>query len=87
MPGCEERHLAELNLHRESWCQVEVKPRQSWDRTQRRHFRSHLQTSPVLLSMLTSGPHHRLVGMKPPPPPAKLPERRHFEESYTTCLI
>ncbi|XP_042246139.1 spermatogenesis-associated protein 45-like isoform X2 [Thunnus maccoyii] len=80
MSGSEEQALLELNLRRETWCQVEGKPRQSWERTERRHYRSHLRTSPVLLTALTAGPQRRAARTERPPP-AKLPERKHFEES------
>ncbi|XP_023123529.2 spermatogenesis-associated protein 45-like [Amphiprion ocellaris] len=86
MSGCEERALLELNLRRESWCQVEMDPRQSWERTERRHYRKHLRTSPVLLTALTAGPQRRAACTERPAP-AKLPERRHFEESYKSHLV
>ncbi|XP_060907531.1 spermatogenesis-associated protein 45-like [Labrus mixtus] len=86
MSGSEERALLELNLRRETWCQVEVNPRQSWERTERRHYRSHLRTSPVLLTALTAGPQRR-PACSERPPPAKLAERRHFEESYKSQLV
>ncbi|XP_008300035.1 spermatogenesis-associated protein 45 [Stegastes partitus] len=86
MSGCEERALLELNLRRESWCQVEVSPRQTWERTQRRHYGSHLRTSPVLLTALTAGPQRRAACTERQAP-AKLPERRHFEESYKSHLV
>ncbi|XP_041660721.1 spermatogenesis-associated protein 45-like [Cheilinus undulatus] len=85
MSGSEERTLMDLNLQRDSWCQVEANPRQSWERPERRHYRGHLKTSPVLLSALTQGP-------KPQPvcrarlAPVQLVERRHFEESYKSQL-
>ncbi|XP_031163766.1 spermatogenesis-associated protein 45-like [Sander lucioperca] len=82
----EQRALLELNRRRETWCQVEMTPQQSWERTQRRHYRSHLRTSPLLLSALTDGPQRRAArGQRPPP--SKLPERRHFEESYESQLV
>ncbi|XP_047429529.1 spermatogenesis-associated protein 45-like [Mugil cephalus] len=86
MSGPEERALLELNLWRESWCQVESSPRQSWERTERRHYRTHLRTGPVLLRALTEGA-HRGAACTRPPPPVKLPERRHFEESYRSHLV
>ncbi|XP_042246138.1 spermatogenesis-associated protein 45-like isoform X1 [Thunnus maccoyii] len=86
MSGSEEQALLELNLRRETWCQVEGKPRQSWERTERRHYRSHLRTSPVLLTALTAGPQRRAARTERPPP-AKLPERKHFEESYKSHLV
>lgn len=78
--GAEERALLELNLRRETWCQVDMNPRQAWDRTERRHYRSHLQTSAALLAALTGGPQRR-AACRERPPPANLAERRHFEES------
>eukprot|EP00064_Thunnus_orientalis_P018544 superscaffoldBa00004314_g18645 len=86
MSGSEEQALLELNLRRETWCQVEGTPRQSWERTERRHYRSHLRTSPVLLTALTAGPQRRAARTERPPP-AKLPERKHFEESYKSHLV
>ncbi|KAM4522344.1 spermatogenesis-associated protein 45 [Odontesthes bonariensis] len=81
-----EQALQELNLRRETWCQVETNPRQLWERSERRHYRSHLRTSPVLLKALTGGAQHRAACTEPPPP-AKLPERRHFEECYKSHLV
>ncbi|XP_070400558.1 spermatogenesis-associated protein 45 [Nothobranchius furzeri] len=86
MSGCEERALLELNTRRETWCQVEASPQQSWERSERRHYRSHLQTSPVLLSALTGGP-QRWPGRAERPAPARLPQRKHFDESYTSHLV
>lgn len=80
MSESEEQAVLELNRLRETWCRVETSPRQSWERSQRRHYRSHLKTGPVLLTALTGGPQHRGAGAQRPPP-TKLPERRHFEES------
>lgn len=80
MSGSEERALLELNLRRETWCQVEKNPRQAWDRTERRHYQRHLQTSAALLTALTGGPQRR-AACRDSPHPAKLAERRHFEES------
>lgn len=34
----------ELNARRQTWCQVEGDPRQSWERADRKHDRSHRQT-------------------------------------------
>ncbi|XP_030261067.1 spermatogenesis-associated protein 45 [Sparus aurata] len=82
----EERTLLELNLRRETWCQVDTNPRQSWERTERRHYGSHLRTSPVLLSALTAAPQRRAAGSERPPP-SKLAERRHFEETYKSHLV
>ncbi|XP_026174182.1 spermatogenesis-associated protein 45 [Mastacembelus armatus] len=86
MAGAEEQAHLELNLRRETWCQVEMSPRQSWERTERRHYRSHLRTSPVLLTALTAGAQRRAAGPEWPPP-ARLPERRHFEQSYQSNLV
>ncbi|XP_076612061.1 spermatogenesis-associated protein 45 [Chaetodon auriga] len=88
MSGCEERALLELNLRRETWCRVEGSPRQAWERTERRHYPSHLRASPALLTALTAGPQPRAAcSERPPPPPARLPERRHFKESYKSHLV
>ncbi|XP_035000061.1 spermatogenesis-associated protein 45-like [Hippoglossus stenolepis] len=86
MSGREEPALLQLNLRRETWCQVELNPRQSWERTERTHHRGHLRTSPVLLAALTAGP-QRGGGSSERPPPVKLPERRHFEDSYKSHLV
>uniref|UniRef100_A0A3Q3G8P5 Spermatogenesis associated 45 n=1 Tax=Kryptolebias marmoratus TaxID=37003 RepID=A0A3Q3G8P5_KRYMA len=72
--------MLELNTRRETWCQVEMGPQQFWERTERRHYRSHLRTSPVLLTALTGGRQPRAACTERGAP-AKLPERRHFEES------
>ncbi|XP_068564410.1 spermatogenesis-associated protein 45 [Cebidichthys violaceus] len=88
MSGAEERALLELNLRRETWCQVEANPQRSWERTERRHYRGHLRTGPVLLTALTGGPQRGSARTSERPPPAsKLPERRHFEESYQSQLM
>lgn len=79
MSGYEDRALLELNQSRETWCQVEMNPRQGWERSQRRHYRSHLKSSSVLLTALTGGPQRREACTQRPAP-IKLPERRHFEE-------
>ncbi|XP_054474475.1 spermatogenesis-associated protein 45-like [Anoplopoma fimbria] len=80
MSGAEQRALLELNLRRETWCQVEVNPQQSWELTQRRHYQSHLQTSPVLLTAMTAGQQPRSA-RRELQPPSQLLERRHFRES------
>lgn len=80
MSRSEDRTLLELNRRRETWCQVDMNPRQSWERPERRHYRSHLRTSSVLVRALTAGPQGRGACTERPPP-AMLPERRHFEES------
>lgn len=82
MSGPEERALLELNLQRETWCQVEMNPRQAWVRTERRHYRSHLQTSAALLTALSGGQRRAACRERPPPP--TLTERRHYEESCET---
>ncbi|XP_019114674.1 spermatogenesis-associated protein 45 [Larimichthys crocea] len=87
MSGSEERALLELNLRRETWCQVELNPGQSWERTERRHYGSHLRTGPVLLSALTAGQQRRTEARRELQPPAKLPERRHFEENNKSHLV
>lgn len=85
MSGPDEQTLLELNLSRETWCQVEVSPSQSWDRAQRRHYGTHLKTSPVLLTALSDGP-QRWKGCSDKPP-VKLVQRRHFEDSCKTKLL
>lgn len=60
--------------------QMEVNPRQSWERCERKHYRSHLQTRAALRTALTGGLQHR-VASREGLPPAKLPERQHFEEN------
>ncbi|XP_069033559.1 spermatogenesis-associated protein 45 [Embiotoca jacksoni] len=70
--------LLQLNLRRETWCQVEGKPRQSWDRPERRHYRAHRQTGPVLRPAPTGTELQT---------PAKRPQRKHFEESYKSHLV
>ncbi|KAG7231464.1 hypothetical protein INR49_011659 [Caranx melampygus] len=67
----QQRALLELNLRRETWCQVEGNPRCCWDRAERRHYRRHLRTSPALLTALTAGgpPQPRAAGTERPPPP------------------
>ncbi|XP_071323935.1 spermatogenesis-associated protein 45 isoform X5 [Trachinotus anak] len=88
MSGPEERALLELNLRRETWCQVEGDPRQCRERTERRHYRRHLRTSPALLTALTAAaPQQRRAACTERPGPAALPERRHFEESYKSHLV
>ncbi|XP_074484201.1 spermatogenesis-associated protein 45 [Sebastes fasciatus] len=86
MSGGEERALLELNLRRETWCRVDGNPQQAWERTERRHYRGHLRTSPVLLTALTAGPQRRAAD-RCRPPPSELPERRHYEESYKSHLV
>ncbi|XP_074540879.1 spermatogenesis-associated protein 45 [Halichoeres trimaculatus] len=82
----EQGAVLQLNLQRETWCQVELDPRQSWERAERRHYRSHLRTSPVLLSALTSGPQCKAV-CRYRAPPVELVERRHYKESYKSHLV
>ncbi|XP_062267565.1 spermatogenesis-associated protein 45-like [Platichthys flesus] len=86
MSSREEPALLQLNLRRETWCQVEGDSGQSWERTERRHHRGHLRTSPVLLAALIAGPQPG-GGRSERLPPVKLPERRHFEESYKSHLV
>ncbi|KAK2855887.1 hypothetical protein Q5P01_004622 [Channa striata] len=86
MSGPEEQILLELNSRRETWCQVETNPRQSWERTERRHHPGHLRTSPILVTTLSIGPQHREACTQRTPP-IKLPERRHFDESYKSHLV
>lgn len=80
MSTCEERALLELNMRRETWCQVEGDPRQSWERSERKHYRSHLQTSEVLRAALSGGPQH-WAACRGTLAPVNHPERRHFKES------
>ncbi|XP_060947961.1 spermatogenesis-associated protein 45-like [Limanda limanda] len=86
MASREQPALLQLNLHRETWCQVGGDSGQAWERTERRHHRGHLRTSPVLLAALTGAP-QRGGGSSERPPQVKLPERRHFEESYKSHLV
>ncbi|XP_041832571.1 spermatogenesis-associated protein 45-like isoform X2 [Melanotaenia boesemani] len=86
MSGSEERTLLDLNLRRETWCQVEMDPRQAWDRTARKHYRKHLRTSPVLLAAMTDGP-QRGAARTEQPLPVQRPERRHFAESCKSHLV
>ncbi|XP_068454912.1 spermatogenesis-associated protein 45 isoform X2 [Clinocottus analis] len=82
MSGAEERALLELNLRRETWCQVEVNP----PRAERRHYRGHLRSSPGLLTATPAGA-PRGSARSERPPAAKLPERRHYEESHQSQLV
>uniref|UniRef100_A0A8C4SSV7 Uncharacterized protein n=1 Tax=Erpetoichthys calabaricus TaxID=27687 RepID=A0A8C4SSV7_ERPCA len=43
MSESKEPALQQLNMQRESWCMVEANSRQSWERTQRKHFKQHLR--------------------------------------------
>ncbi|XP_029352394.1 spermatogenesis-associated protein 45 [Echeneis naucrates] len=86
MFGAEQRALLELNLRRETWCRVEDDPRRSWERAERRHYRGHLRTSPALLNALTGQQRPGATRIERPAP-AKLPERRHFEESHQSHLV
>lgn len=79
MSAAEDTALLEVNLLRETWCRLEAEPRGST--SQRRHFRAHLQTSPALLNALTGQGQRRLAAGRPAPPPGRLLERRHFDES------
>ncbi|KAK5852598.1 hypothetical protein PBY51_006450 [Eleginops maclovinus] len=82
MSAAEERALEELNRRRETWCRVEGTPQQAWDRSERRHYRKHLRSTPGLLTARPAGEHRR-----PRPPPSKLPERRHFKESCEEAFV
>lgn len=74
--------LLQVNLLRETWCRLEAGPRGSGrSGSQRRHFGAHLQTSLVLLDALTGREKRRWAAGRPAPPPGRLPERRHFDES------
>ncbi|XP_077367249.1 spermatogenesis-associated protein 45 [Festucalex cinctus] len=73
--------LQDADGRRETWCRVESDPRCDWERVQRKHYRAHLRSSPALLAAMTGGPQRGPPG-RGRPPPARLPERRHFEESY-----
>ncbi|XP_076011102.1 spermatogenesis-associated protein 45 [Genypterus blacodes] len=86
MSGYEEQALLELNLRRETWCQVESSPRQSWERTERKHYQCHLRSSPALRSALTAGQQPRAARTEWPLP-VKLTERRHFEDNHKTHLV
>lgn len=44
MSAGEDRALLELNARRQTWCQVEGDPRQSWERADRKHYQGHRQT-------------------------------------------
>lgn len=56
--------------------QMEVNPRQSWERCERKHYRSHLQTSAALRTALTGGLQHRAASREGLPP-----AKQHFEEN------
>ncbi|KAG2467214.1 SPT45 protein, partial [Polypterus senegalus] len=45
MSESKEPAIQQLNMQRESWCMVEASSRQSWERTQRKHFKQHLRSS------------------------------------------
>ncbi|XP_075871404.1 spermatogenesis-associated protein 45 [Nelusetta ayraudi] len=87
MSAGEDAALLQVNLLRETWCRLEAEPRGSGrSGSQRRHFRAHLQTSPVLLDALTGREQRRWAAGRPAPPPGPLPERRHFDESRESHL-
>ncbi|XP_056283550.1 spermatogenesis-associated protein 45-like [Pseudoliparis swirei] len=86
MPCAEQRALLEMNLRRETWCQVEVSPARAWERTERRHYRGHLRTGPVLRAALAAGGQRGAARSERPTGPER-PERRHFEESYRSQLV
>lgn len=70
--------LLELNMRRETWCRVEGDPRRSWERPERKHYRSHLRSSAALRAAMSGG-ERPLAACRPGLAPAKHPERRHFE--------
>uniref|UniRef100_A0A3B3ZYH0 Uncharacterized protein n=1 Tax=Periophthalmus magnuspinnatus TaxID=409849 RepID=A0A3B3ZYH0_9GOBI len=80
MPNQDEQALLELNMQRETWCQVEGGPRQSWDRAQRKHFRKHLKTSSSLDQALR-GQNQTRTSRLDRLAPAQLAQRRHYEDS------
>ncbi|CAL1586217.1 unnamed protein product [Knipowitschia caucasica] len=86
MSGQEAQALQELNLSRETWCQVEGSARQSWDRAQRKHYRRHLKTSSSLDRALT-GQNQSITSRLDHPAPGPLAQRRHYEESYQSHLV
>ncbi|XP_061899586.1 spermatogenesis-associated protein 45-like [Entelurus aequoreus] len=85
MPGSKAEPLLDVNMQRETWCQVESGALRSWERSERKHYRAHLRSSSVLLSAMTGGPRQGTAS-RGWPPPANLPQRRHFEESYNSQL-
>ncbi|XP_061610157.1 spermatogenesis-associated protein 45-like isoform X2 [Phyllopteryx taeniolatus] len=78
--------LQDINRHRETWCRVESNARCAWERVERKHYSAHLRSSPALLAAMTGGPQRGAPGRGQPPRPDRLPERRHFEESYDSQL-
>ncbi|XP_055005223.1 spermatogenesis-associated protein 45-like [Boleophthalmus pectinirostris] len=86
MPHQDEQALLELNMHRETWCQVEGGPRQSWNRAQRKHYRKHLKTSSSLDQALR-GQNQARTSRLDHPASAPLAQRRHFEDSYYSHLV
>ncbi|XP_054878970.1 spermatogenesis-associated protein 45-like [Poeciliopsis prolifica] len=81
-----ERVLLEPNMPAETWCRVESDPREFWQRAERRHYRNHLRTSAVLRSALAGGPQPRAACAQRRLP-VKLPERKHFDQSYKCHLV
>ncbi|XP_072296807.1 spermatogenesis-associated protein 45 [Eucyclogobius newberryi] len=86
MSGRDEQALLEMNNRRESWCQVEGGPRQSWDRAQRKHYRKHLKTGSSLDQAL-KGQNQTRTSRLDHPAPAPLAQRRHYEDSYKSHLV
>ncbi|XP_007574815.1 spermatogenesis-associated protein 45 [Poecilia latipinna] len=87
MSGSEgERVLLEPNMRAETWCRVESDPREFWERAERRHYRNHLRTSGALLNALTGGQQRRAACIQWRLP-VKLPERKHFDQSYKCHLV
>ncbi|XP_031721926.1 spermatogenesis-associated protein 45 isoform X2 [Anarrhichthys ocellatus] len=85
MSGAEQRTLLERNMTRETWCRVEVNPQQYRERAERRHYRSHLRTSPDLLAALTGGSQRASARIEWPTA-SKLAERKHFEDSSIKAM-
>ncbi|XP_036405095.1 spermatogenesis-associated protein 45-like [Megalops cyprinoides] len=75
--------LYELNMQRETWCCVEVDSK-FWVQAERRHFAHHLQTTFDFKSLHDHGAEQRSSWMGGV---SKLPERKHFAESYKAHLV
>ncbi|KAK7907292.1 hypothetical protein WMY93_015904 [Mugilogobius chulae] len=86
MSSPEEQALLELNFRRETWCQVEGGPRQSWDRAQRKHYKKHLKTS-ASLDQALKGQNQVRTSRLDHPAPARLAQRRHYEDSNKSHLM
>lgn len=82
MSASEDRALLELNVRRQTWCQVEGDPRQSWERADRKHDRSHRQTRSFAPLCPGERSTDRPAGGGGALAPVKHPEWRHFKESY-----